>query len=135
MDGELFLQVQEQAYDSYGIIKFLDLLQEQIDGKLIIIWDGAPIHRSKVIKQYLKDGAAKRIHLEQLPGYSPDLNPGEGIWNYLKRVELKNKCCKDLHHLHSELLSAEQRLRAKPGIVTSCFDQVDAVFRKLCMDQ
>jgi transposase len=26
-------------------------------------------------------GAAKRLHLEQLPGYAPDLNPAEGIWN------------------------------------------------------
>jgi len=28
------------------------------------------------------------LWLEQLPGYAPDLNPDEGIWNYLKRVEL-----------------------------------------------
>jgi hypothetical protein len=25
-------------------------------------------------------GAAKRLRLEQLPGYAPDLNPDEGIW-------------------------------------------------------
>jgi hypothetical protein len=27
-------------------------------------------------------GAAKRLHVEQLPGYAPDLNPDEGVWNY-----------------------------------------------------
>jgi hypothetical protein len=33
------------------------------------------------------------IHLEQFLSYAPELNPVEGIWNYLKRLELKNRCC------------------------------------------
>ncbi len=32
-------------------------------------------------------GAAKRLHLERLPGYAPELNPQEGVWNLLKRRE------------------------------------------------
>jgi hypothetical protein len=27
------------------------------------------------------------LHLEQLPGYAPELSPAEGVWNYLKDVE------------------------------------------------
>jgi len=42
------------------------------------------------VKAYLASGAAGRIHLEPFPSYAPELNPDEGIWNYLKRVELKN---------------------------------------------
>jgi hypothetical protein len=45
------------------------------------------------IEDFLKRGAAKRLHLEQLPGYAPDLNLDEGIWNYLKRVELGKLFC------------------------------------------
>ena len=62
-------------------------------------------------------GAAERTHLERLPGYAPDLNPYEGIWNYLKRVELKNVCCRDLAHLRSELRKATERLRHKKHVV------------------
>jgi transposase len=58
-------------------------------GKLVVIWDGSPIHRGHEIKAFLKRGAAKRLQLFQLPGYAPDLNPDEGIWNYLKRVEFE----------------------------------------------
>lgn len=47
--------------------------------KLLIIWDGSPIHCGQPIKAFLRKGAAKRIHLEQLPSYAPDLNPDEGI--------------------------------------------------------
>jgi hypothetical protein len=45
---------------------------------------------------FLAQGATKRLRLEQLPGYAPDLNPDEGIWAYLKYVELRNVCCTDL---------------------------------------
>lgn len=62
-DGRLFLRMQEQAYDSAGVIAFLDELQEQVAGKLLVIWDGSPIHRSKAVKQYLADGAAACLHL------------------------------------------------------------------------
>jgi hypothetical protein len=40
--GELYLTMRTKAFDSAGIIAFLDQLQQHIDGKLLIIWDGAP---------------------------------------------------------------------------------------------
>jgi hypothetical protein len=45
------------------------------------------------------------------------LNPAEGIWNYLKRVELKNLCCQSLSHLHYELCKAKERLRHKTSVI------------------
>src|SRR3954465_4425951 len=93
--GKLYLAMQPEAYDSAAVIAFLEQLLCVIVGKLLIIWDGAPIHRSQAIKTFLAAGAAERIWLERLPGYAPDLNPDEGIWHYLKHVELKNVCCHD----------------------------------------
>lgn len=123
-EGKLFLGVQEESFNSVGILGFLEQLQQQITGKLLIIWDGAPIHRSKRIKEYLAAGAAARIHLERLPGYAPELNPDEGVWNYFKHVELKNLCCRDIPHLQRELSAAQQRLGQKPEIIQACFEQV-----------
>ena len=111
--GDLYMMVQEQAYKSPDVVRFLEHLQRHIPGKLLILWDGSPIHRSQVIKEYLGSGAAARIHLEQLPGYAPELNPDEGIWKYLKCVELKNVCCRDMSHLRHELRKAKERLRHK----------------------
>jgi transposase len=71
----------------------------------------------------LAEGGAQRIHLEQLPGYAPDLNADEGIWNYLKRVELRNVRCRDLPHLRRELLLAAARLRHKPQVIHGCIRQ------------
>jgi transposase len=55
-----------------------------------------PIRRGALVKQFLRAGAAARIHLERLPGYAPETDPEEGIWYYLKYVELRNVCCADL---------------------------------------
>lgn len=119
--GELYLEMRKTAFDSAAVIAFLEQLLQLIEGKLLIIWDGAMIHRSQAIKSFLADGAAKRIRLERLPAYAPDLNPDEGIWHYLKHVELKNVCCKDLSHLDYELSAAVQRLSAKPEVIAACF--------------
>ena len=104
-------------------MRFLRLLLRQIRGKLLVIWDGAPIHRGQPIKEFLRNGAAKRLHLEQLPGYAPDLNPDEGIWNYLKRIELGNRCCRDLSELALELRRAKERLRHKRTVIQACITQ------------
>lgn len=119
--GELYLVLQEQPFDSQTVIAFLQQLLAHIPGKLLIIWDGAPIHLSKAIQAFLRQQANGRIWLERLPGYAPDLNPDEGIWHYLKQVELKNRCCHNLAHLKQEQLAAELRLRQKPPIIQACF--------------
>lgn len=129
-DGRLFLRVQEPSFDSAGVIAFLSELREQVAGKLLVIWDGAPVHRSRALKQFLADGAAAWLHLERLPGYAPQLNPDEGVWHALKHVELGNVCCRDLPHLREELAAAEQRLRQRPDIIKACFQQV-GYFRPL----
>jgi transposase len=93
----------------------------KISGKLLIIWDGSPIHRAKEIKEFLAAGAAKRLHLERLPGYAPELNPQEGVWNLLKRRELKNLCCQGLSHLRLALVRAKERLRHRKELLQSWF--------------
>jgi transposase len=123
--GQLVFQMQTRSYTSDDVVRFLRLLLRKLPGKLLVIWDGAPIHRSQTIKDFLARGAAKRIHLERLPGYAPDLNPQEGIWNLLKRRELKNVCCHDLTELTQELTWAKGRLRHRQEVILSCFAHAD----------
>ena len=122
-DGRLVMQTQDHAYRSPDVVRFLRVLLRKIRGKLLVIWDGAPIHRGQPIKDFLRGGAAKRLHLEQLPGYAPELNPDEGIWNYLKRVELANVCCHTLAELALALRRAKERLRHKRAVIQACVRQ------------
>lgn len=117
---KLYFQVYEVAISSAEVIRFLGHLWRLIPGKLLIVWDEAPIHRSKAIRQFLSDGAAAWIHLERFPGYAPEVDPEEGIWRHLKRVEMRNLCCCDLQQTRREFRAACQRLRQKPHIIRSC---------------
>ena len=122
-DGKLYMMVQERAYKSPDVVNFLEHLLKHIPGKLLIVWDRSPIHRSQVIKDYLASGAAARIHLEQFPAYAPELNPDEGVWNYLKRVELKNLACQSISELRTELRKAKERMRHKVDVIIACTQQ------------
>ena len=123
-DGRLLTMTQDRAFRGVSIVRFLKHVLRQFSGKLLVIWDGLPAHRGQAVKDFLKQGAAKRLHLEQLPGYAPDLNPDEGIWRYLKQVELANVCCHTLQDLRHELRKAIARLRHKTDIILACFRQV-----------
>jgi transposase len=119
-EGRLLLQVRERAFRGPEVVQFLQHLLRQLPGRLLVIWDGAPIHRAQPVKEFLAQGAAARLQLEQLPGYAPDLNPDAGIWHYLKHVELRNLCCADLTELRLELGLAVKRLRHKRQILRGC---------------
>ena len=106
LEGKLLMMEQERSFKSQDVVRFLRHLLGQIPGKLLVIWDGSPIHRGRAVKDFLSSGASKRLKLEQLPGYAPDLNPDEGIWKHLKYVELKNLCCQSLSELKVELSKA-----------------------------
>lgn len=122
-DGRLLMRIQKVAFNGITVVRFLKHLLRHIPGQLLIIWDGLPAHRGQVVKDFLRQGAARRIHLERLPGYAPDLNPDEGIWCYLKQVEMKNLCCHNLDELHLELRKATARLRHKTDVILACFQQ------------
>ena len=123
LDGRLFLQRRADSYDGEAVVGFLRVLLRTIRGKVVVIWDGSPIHHGQAVKDFLKRGAAKRVHLERLPGYAPDLNPDEGIWDYLKRVELANGCCRDLADRRTEVIRARERLRHKRDAIRACSRQ------------
>ena len=123
LEGKLYMMEQERAFKAEDVVRFLKHLLHQIPGKLLVIWDGSPIHRGRAVKDYLTGGASKRLKLEQLPGYAPDLNPDEGVWKHLKCVELKNLCCESLAELKIELRKAKERLRHKRDVILGCIRQ------------
>ena len=129
LDGRLLLQVRDRAFRGPEVVAFLRHLLRQIPGPLLVIWDGAPIHRAQPVKDFLAQGAAARLQLEQLPGYAPELNPDEGIWNYLKHVELRNLCCADLAELRLELDLAVKRLRHKRHVLRGCITECEYIDR------
>jgi transposase len=120
-EGKLYFHSQDHAIDSADVVTFLEHLLREVSGRMVIMWDGAPIHRSHLIREFLANGAAPRLHLERLPAYAPERNPGEGLWQQLKGVELRHVCCFNISHLRVELREAVKRGRRKPRLIQSFF--------------
>ncbi len=57
--------------------------------KLIIVLDNARVHYSKELKPFL-EANKDRLALVFLPPYSPDLNPMEWFWKYLRKMITHN---------------------------------------------
>ena len=120
--GKLYTLVRPESLSSEHSVIFLQHLLRQTGRRLLVIWDGSPIHRWGAVQEFLSGGGAKRVHLEAMPGYAPDLSPWDmGGWHHLKHVELRNLSCMDLDELHLELHLAIGRLRQKPQLIQRFF--------------
>jgi transposase len=122
-EGRVYTLVRPESLNGLHCIEFLLHLLRVADERLLVIWDGSPIHRRLEVKDFVASTRG-RVWLEALPGYAPDLNPwDEGGWHHLKNVEMRNLVCRDLDELHQELDLAIGRLRQKPHLVRSFFAQ------------
>jgi transposase len=99
------------------VVRFLKHLVQHIPGQILVIWDGSPIHRSRIIKEFLARGGAQRLQRERLPAYAPDLKPVAYVWRSLKHVAVRNVCCDTLDALQYELRLAVANLRHKRDVL------------------
>jgi transposase len=60
------------------------------DKNILLIWDQAGYHRSKELNLPIN------IKIEYLPPYSPELNPTERLWRWLRRHVCRNRLFQNL---------------------------------------
>jgi transposase len=72
-------------------VAFLQQLREQYPGPLFVIWDNGPAHRGPELREYLTTPDLQ-LRLVPLPGYSPDFNPDEAIWDWIREAVTANTC-------------------------------------------
>src|SRR5262249_56623253 len=92
----------QDSFNGLHCIEFLEHLLRLAGERLLVIWDGSPIHRRTEVTEFVA-GRRGKIWVEALPGYAPDLNPwDEGGWHQLEDVQLANVACRDLEELHEQ---------------------------------
>lgn len=70
---------------------FLQQLRRNHPEPLVVIWDNGPAHRGEAIRDYLTTPDLK-LRLVALPAYSPDFNPDEAIWDWIREEVTANEC-------------------------------------------
>jgi transposase len=129
--GKVYTLVRQESLNGLHSVEFLQHLLRVAGERLLLIWDGSPIHRRAAVTEFVADTRGK-VWVEVLPGYAPDLNPwDEGGWHHLKNVEMRNLVCLDLEELHQEFHLAVSRLRQKPYLAQSFFAQAGLTIKKV----
>ena len=89
--GEVEVMELEGYSNAETSTAFLKQLREKHAGPLNVIWDNAPAHHGDALRAYLTTPGL-RLRLVSLPGYSPDFNAAEAIWDWAREEVTANMC-------------------------------------------
>ncbi len=108
--------------------RFLDRVAQWragLAGKLVVIWDNAPCHIARIVQTHAKELG---IELVALPGYSPDLNPIERLWDWMREEVTRGHCHESLGALGEACQQFIARINGDPQEV------VDRLWPKFELD-
>jgi transposase len=118
--GSMRFMVIESGFNTSVFIEFLRRLISGNDNPIFLIVDGHPVHRGKKVKDFVRDHSDK-LELYYLPGYSPELNPDELVWNHVKNQTIGKMTIKGPGQLKSVVHSAMQSLAKMPHVIRRFF--------------
>lgn len=118
--GQLRFAIVEGTLDAAKFIGFLRSLLHDAGGKVFLVVDGHPVHRSRAVKDYVAstEGA---LELFQLPSYSPQLNPDEWVWKNVKHDRVGKRAVTGPDQLRELAVSALEALQAAPAKIRAFF--------------
>ena len=124
--GEFRFMIHEGTVTAEVFREFLQRLMRGAKKPILLVVDGHPVHKSKLVKEFVEQQEG-RLTLAYLPPYSPQLNPDEQVWGWLKsRVARKGPMNKI--ELKQVVLSSLRRLQKLPHIVQSFFRHPDCQY-------
>jgi transposase len=118
--GEMRFMIIDGTVKAKEFIVFLSRLIVGVKHRVFLIVDGHPTHRSKLVKEYVASTNGK-LGLFYLPGYSPELNPDEFVWNDLKNQVVGRKFVSTKDDLKAIVINGMRSLQKKPLKIKAYF--------------
>jgi transposase len=81
--GAFWFDLYSGSLNAQGFEQELTQLMRYRRRPLFVILDSLPAHRAQRVERFVQ-GYEGRLELHFLPGYAPELNPDEYVWNYVK---------------------------------------------------
>lgn len=81
--GAFWYSVYTGRLNAAKFIEFLRAFMHHRRKRVFLVIDGLPAHKARMVAAYVQS-LKGRLELHFLPGYAPDLNPDEFVWNYLR---------------------------------------------------
>jgi transposase len=105
-------------YNKDQTARFLERLMREVPQRLIVLWDGGPMHKGDPIRRCV-ERFAPRLTLERLPPYAPMLNPVERTWRWLKYDRLANYAPTEARQLNQVVRRALDAIAQDQGYLRS----------------
>lgn len=119
--GRMVFRIEKEKVNSKTFIDFLrQIMKNHKWRKVIIVTDNSPTHTAKAVENFIEENKNK-IAVYYLPTYSPDLNPDEEVWKYLKNVKLKAHQARNKTEFKPLVLSKMRSIQRKPNVIKSFF--------------
>ena len=118
--GQMRFMVTKSSVNASVFIEFLKRLIHNADKPIYLIVDGHPAHKAKKVKAFV-ESVKERLQLFYLPGYSPELNPDELVWNNLKNHGIGRKVIETKAQMKKSVLSHMKHIQKSPGLICSFF--------------
>ncbi len=90
---------------------------------IILIVDGAPTHTAGAVQKYEEENNSW-LQIEILPAYSPELNPTEKHWRFLKTKKLDGSMAINKNELRTKTINHIREIKKDKVRVTSFFDKL-----------
>jgi transposase len=87
---------------------------------VFLVVDRHPAHIAKVVAEYVQS-LSGRLELHFLPGYAPDLNPDEFVWNHLRQKGVSKTPLRQNESLRVRVEADLATIRDNPPLVRSFF--------------
>ncbi len=118
--GRIRFMIEKGGVNGEVMCRFLDRLMVGSSRPVFLIWDGHPTHKSREVVAKIRSTNGKlRVYL--LPGYSPELNPGEGVWREVKAHRLGRAGVFTFADMKSKALGALRHLAHRPDKIRKLF--------------
>ena len=101
-------------------VGMLKLLMRHRRRPLFVVLDNLATHKAKVVTEYVASTAG-RLELHYLPGYAPELNPDELVWNYMKRTGTARRPLGKGQSLQDNIEADMLAIQRNPHLVRSFF--------------
>lgn len=125
---KLYLRIFKSTIGTEEVIRYLKELRRHIKGRLILLWDRLPSHRSKEMKEFLAT-QKEWLSVEWLPPYAPELNPLEYLWSTGKQKDLANLYTETFSDIDIAIKRYKQRIKRHPKLLTG-FLKTSSLFTK-----
>ena len=74
-----------------------------------------------------------RLEIHFLPGYAPELNPDEFVWNHVKHEGVSKKPLRQGESLRARVQADLERIRRTPALVRSFFRAPSVAYAMYCL--